>query len=148
MPDDLIDGAPPTDPTTVPGPAAPAGAIETTTVAKIGERIVDIAGVVPFRLPVWRALRKDGVDPMRLSRSAARGELELEPLEKIAIMAVRLAEPLMPMDEIVNGLHLGTVTSLALAVLAAEGKEIDRPTSTGSSSLPNGGAGDPVTLPN
>lgn len=118
-----------------------------TTIVTINGKVIDIAPALPFRMPTWQALRKVGVDPLRLARLAGKNELDLEPLEKIALAAIRLVEPTMPMDEIMNGLGFSDVATLAMAVLQAESSLVDRPTSTGSLSSPNGGAGDPGTSP-
>jgi hypothetical protein len=115
------------------------------TAVTIGGKVIDILPVIPFRMPTWQALRKQGVDPLRLARSAGKNEMDLEPLEKIALAAIRMVEPHMPMDEIMGGLRFSDITNLALAVLQAEHGNLDRPTSTESSSSPNGGDGGPVT---
>lgn len=118
------------------------------TTVTLGGKLIDISPVIPFRMPTWQALRKVGVDPLRLARLAGRNELDLEPLEKIALAAIRMVEPNMPMDEIMGSLRFSDITNLAMAVLQAESGNLDHPTSTASSSLPNGGDGVPVMSPN
>ena len=111
----------------------------------IAGRTIDIRPHIPFRGLTWRALRKINVDPLQLARLAKRDELEMAMLEKIALAAFRLADPSVTEDQMLTDLTFSDISSAAAAVLQAEAiGELDRPTSTGSSSSPSDGDGGPT----
>lgn len=109
---------------------------------RIGERIIDCSGVLPFRLIDWRKLREKGIDPLRMSSAAAKGDLSMEPMEHIAIYAIQRAAPDVTEEQILESVSTLTCQRIAGAALAGEERgEIDRPTSTSFSTSPSGGDG-------
>lgn len=109
--------------------------------------VIDLNPVLPFKISTWRKLKLKGIDPIIISRSAQRQELDLAPLIELTVAAIQLARPELTAEAIEDEIDFPDVNRIAIAVLTAEGGEqTDRPTSTGSSPSPSAGAGAPTTL--
>ena len=113
---------------------------------------IDIATCLPMKMGYWNHLRAQGVDPMRMAKAAKTGDIESGPIQLIAYQAVIRVAALKGIMGVTDAelddlLTLSDCTRIATAVMKADSAgEVDRPTSTASSPLPNGGDGVQPTL--
>jgi hypothetical protein len=115
---------------------------------RIGDRVVDCAPVLPFKLGDWEKLKAQGIDPIVIAMGARDGKMSLAPMTAMTVHAIRKAAPDLTAEQIMDAIGIGEAQRIFAGAMAMEDAgPVDRPTSTPFSTSPSGGGGDLATLP-